>query len=65
MNINTLIIAAALLLACRAPAAERARPNILFIFSDDHAQHAISAYGSKVNQTPQSGPLAKGGRALR
>ena len=29
-----------------------APPNILFIFSDDHAQHAISAYGSKVNQTP-------------
>ena len=27
--------------------------NILFIFSDDHAQHAISAYGSKVNTTPK------------
>jgi arylsulfatase A-like enzyme len=61
MNINTLIIAAALLLACRAPAAERARPNILFIFSDDHAQHAISAYGSKVNQTPQLDRIAREG----
>src|SRR5262249_12712878 len=29
-----------------------ARPNILFIMTDDHAAHAIGAYGSKVNQTP-------------
>jgi arylsulfatase A-like enzyme len=28
------------------------RPNILFIMSDDHAAHAISAYGSRINQTP-------------
>ena len=41
------------------PAAER--PNIIFIFSDDHAQHAISAYGSKVNQTPHLDRLAKDG----
>ena len=37
------------------------RPNILFIFSDDHAQHAISAYGSKVNQTPHIDRLAAAG----
>lgn len=37
------------------------RPNILFIFSDDHAQHAISAYGSKVNQTPNIDRLASKG----
>ena len=36
-------------------------PNILFIFSDDHAQHAISSYGSKVNQTPNIDRLAKDG----
>ena len=36
-------------------------PNILFIFSDDHAQHAISAYGSKVNQTPHLDRLALAG----
>ena len=42
-------------------AAPASRPNILFIFSDDHAQHAISAYGSKVNQTPHLDRLAKGG----
>ncbi|MDX1961739.1 MAG: sulfatase [Pirellulales bacterium] len=37
------------------------RPNILFIFSDDHARHAISAYGSRVNQTPHLDRLANGG----
>ena len=37
------------------------KPNIIFIFSDDHAQHAISAYGSKVNQTPHLDRLAKAG----
>ena len=42
-------------------AAESVRPNILFIFSDDHAQHAISAYGSKVNQTPHIDRLANEG----
>lgn len=43
------------------PAADEARPNILFIFSDDHAHHAISAYGSKVNQTPNIDRIAAGG----
>jgi arylsulfatase A-like enzyme len=37
------------------------RPNILFIFSDDHAQHAISCYGSKVNTTPHIDRLAQAG----
>lgn len=37
------------------------RPNIIFIFSDDHAQHAISAYGSKVNHTPHLDRLAQEG----
>jgi arylsulfatase A-like enzyme len=36
-------------------------PNILFIFSDDHAQAAISAYGSKVNKTPNIDRIAEGG----
>lgn len=45
----------------RLPAAEAARPNLLFIFSDDHAEHAISAQGSKVNQTPHIDRLAKEG----
>lgn len=42
-------------------AAQPQRPNILFIFSDDHAEHAISAYGSKVNKTPHIDRLAAEG----
>lgn len=56
--IRLLILTATLLTTSIAQAAP---PNILFIFSDDHAQHAISAYGSKVNQTPHLDRLAKGG----
>ncbi|HUT95353.1 MAG TPA: sulfatase/phosphatase domain-containing protein [Thermoguttaceae bacterium] len=37
------------------------RPNVLFVFTDDHASHAISAYGSKVNQTPHIDRLATEG----
>lgn len=37
------------------------RPNILFIMTDDHAAHAISAYGSKLIQTPNIDRLAKEG----
>lgn len=37
------------------------RPNILFIFSDDHARQAISAYGSKVIKTPNLDRLATEG----
>ena len=48
-------------LATLHAADSQARPNILFIFSDDHAQHAISAYGSKVNTTPHIDRLAKEG----
>ena len=54
-----LFAAAVLSLASSSMAAER--PNILFIFSDDHAQHAISAYGSKVNVTPNIDRIAAGG----
>ncbi len=37
------------------------RPNILFVFSDDHAYQAIGAYGSRINRTPQLDRLAGGG----
>jgi arylsulfatase A-like enzyme len=42
-------------------AAEPARPNILYIMADDHAAHAISAYGSKLNKTPNIDRIAKDG----
>ncbi len=37
------------------------RPNILFIMSDDHAYHAISAYSGRLNQTPHLDRLAREG----
>ena len=44
-----------------AETADLARPNILFIMSDDHAAHAISAYGSRINETPNLDRLANQG----
>jgi len=44
--------------------AQEARPNILFVFSDDHAPHAIGAYDGwlkKVNPTPVIDKLASDG----
>ena len=32
------------------------RPSIIFVMSDDHAAHAISAYGSRLNRTPPRPP---------
>ena len=40
------------------------KPNIIFIMSDDHASHAISAYGSKINKTPNIDRLAEEGVRL-
>jgi arylsulfatase A-like enzyme len=40
------------------------RPNIIFIMSDDHAAHAIGAYGSRVNKTPNLDRLAHEGALL-
>jgi N-acetylglucosamine-6-sulfatase len=59
------IITAAMLL-CLLPGGQSmlpadTRPNIVFIFSDDHALQAIGAYGSKVNQTPNIDRLAREG----
>jgi arylsulfatase A-like enzyme len=41
--------------------AEISQPNLLFIMSDDHAAHAISAYGSRINATPNLDRIAAGG----
>lgn len=40
------------------------QPNILFIMSDDHAAHAISAYGSSINETPNLDRIAADGMRL-
>ena len=60
-------LAAAVFLAATLSAHARAadRPNIVFIMSDDHAAHAISAYGSQINQTPNIDRIAREGMLLR
>ena len=37
------------------------KPNILFVMSDDHASHAMSCYGSRINQTPNLDRIAREG----
>ncbi len=39
----------------------KSRPNIIIILSDDHAYQTISAYGSKLMQTPNIDRIAKEG----
>jgi len=45
--------------------ARRKRPNILFIFTDDHAYQAISAYGSNRNETPHIDRIANEGMLFK
>jgi len=40
------------------------RPNLVFVMSDDHAAHAIGAYGSRINATPNIDRLAAEGVRL-
>jgi arylsulfatase A-like enzyme len=49
-----------LFLAGSLPAADT-RPNILYIMADDHAAHAISACGSKINKMPNIDRIARDG----
>jgi arylsulfatase A-like enzyme len=41
--------------------AQSRRPNIIFILSDDHAYQAISAYGSRLAETPNIDRIAREG----
>lgn len=38
-----------------------ARPNFLFIMSDDHSAEAVSSYGSRINRTPNIDRIAENG----
>jgi arylsulfatase A-like enzyme len=59
------ICSAGLLPACGEQAPKQARPNILFIMSDDHAYQAISAYGHGLNETPNIDRIAKEGAIFK
>ena len=62
---NYLLRLIALIIVVVSPAqAKDQRPNILFVFTDDHAPHAIGAYNGwlkSVNPTPNIDRLARGG----
>ena len=61
----TLLLCVAVLPATALVQGPRAgRPNIIYIMTDDHAAHAISAYGSRVNKTPHIDRLAREGALL-
>jgi len=40
------------------------KPNIVMILTDDHASHAVGAYGSVVNTTPRIDEIAAAGFVL-
>jgi arylsulfatase A-like enzyme len=54
-------VAAAAGIATGAGVPPAKRPNILYIMADDHAAHAVSAYGSAINRTPNLDRIAAGG----
>jgi arylsulfatase A-like enzyme len=59
------LVAAVILPASLPAQAPRGgRPNIIFIMTDDHAAHAIGAYGSRINTTPNMDRIAREGALL-
>jgi arylsulfatase A-like enzyme len=40
------------------------RPNVVFIMADDHTAHAVGAYGSRINRTPNIDRIAAEGARL-
>lgn len=54
-------LAAVFALCASVGQARDARPNILFIMSDDHAVRAVSAYGDSLMQTPNIDRIAGNG----
>src|ERR1700733_15570899 len=59
--LRALIVTVCISTAVHAADATASRPNILYIMSDDHAAHALSCNGSKINQTPNLDRIASAG----
>ncbi len=63
-QLSIFICVALILLGCQGKDSrqpDQAKPNILFIMSDDHAYQAISAYSDRLIQTPNIDRLATEG----
>ncbi len=56
-----IILASFLFFLLTLKAQTQNKPNILFVMTDDHSRHAISAYGSKLVETPNIDLIAKKG----
>ena len=62
-----IVLFTGMLISVHSTAGEAKQPNILFIMSDDHAAHAVGAYGSRLaglNPTPNIDRLAREGARL-
>lgn len=57
------VVCGLLIISCKKPLKNKPskKPNIIFIMSDDHAYQAISAYGSKLIETPNIDRIANEG----
>ena len=60
MKMNSILITIVFVF-CQLLSLAQQRPNIVLIVSDDHAYQAISAYGSKLMQTPNIDRIANEG----
>jgi arylsulfatase A-like enzyme len=63
-----LVLLLVVITSCAPSQEPREPPNILFIFTDDHAAHAVGAYGSHLAQvapTPNIDQLAREGMLFR
>ena len=58
---SLMLLLAAQSVVLHAAETASAKPNILFILSDDHALRTISAYDGAINKTPNIDRLAKEG----
>ncbi len=60
-----MLLVTAVFTSCESDKVENIPPNILFIFTDDHARQSIGAYGSIINETPNLDRLADAGMIFR
>ena len=65
MHCALLIALLSLSTTCLGAPQDESRPNVLLIYADDHAEAAISAYGSKLCRTPAIDRLAREGMLFR
>ena len=59
--VTVVILLCATVVSAAQDSGTRRPPNIVFIFSDDHATSAVSAYGSTLIQTPNIDRIANNG----